>query len=130
MTEETFMEVFKDRVNKCQTLLISKNLEYARDGDKLSNFKKAAALQGCCPEKALQGMMAKHQISISDMINDLNDDIYTSMEIWEEKLNDALNYLFLLDALLEERRFAIKEELNPPLTVGNTAFLNKDLIVI
>jgi hypothetical protein len=109
MTETEFLRVFESRVDKCRTVLKSKNAEYARGGDKLSNFKKAAALQGCCPEKALQGMMAKHQVSISDMINDLNDGIYTPMEVWDEKINDALNYLFLLDALLNE----------PPLIVSS-----------
>lgn len=103
MTQEEFTKVFESRVDSCRRILISKNTEYARGGDKLSNFKKAGGMQGCSPAKALQGMMAKHQISILDMVNDLDNGISHSQKQWDEKLNDALNYLFLLDALLKDK---------------------------
>jgi hypothetical protein len=103
MTYEEFSECFESRVDLCRRVLVGKNTEYARGGDKLSNFKKAGGLQGCVPELALQGMMAKHQVSILDLIKDLDKDQHHSIAIWEEKLGDALNYLFLLRALLAER---------------------------
>lgn len=103
MTYEDFSKSFEARVDLCRRVLVGKNTEYARGGDKLSNFKKAAGLQGCTPEEALQGMMAKHQVSINDMIVDLGNNSHHDMTKWEEKIGDALNYLFLLKGLLDER---------------------------
>jgi hypothetical protein len=101
-TQHDFDESFNARVIGLQRVLQSKNTEYARGGDKLSNFKKAAGLQGCSQLKACQGMMAKHQVSISDLINDDNAGIKIKRELWDEKITDALNYLFLLDAIYQE----------------------------
>jgi hypothetical protein len=67
--------------------------------DRLSNFKKAAALQGMTPEQALFGMLAKHLVSLSEMVGNPNDD----RPKWEEKITDARNYLYLLEVLLIER---------------------------
>ena len=103
MTNEMFEKVFDARVDLCRRVLVGENTEYARGGDKLSNFKKAAGQQGCSPEQALQGMMTKHQVSIVDLIQDIDRGQHHSMHIWEEKIGDALNYLLLLRALLEER---------------------------
>jgi hypothetical protein len=82
--------------------LIAKAAEYASDDDRLHNFKVAAALQGETPEKALGGMMAKHTVSIFDMINDVESGKYHTIAIWEEKIKDHINYLFLLWALVND----------------------------
>lgn len=103
MTTDQFEGVFEARVDLCRRVLIGKNVEYARGGDKLSNFKKAAGRLGCTPEEALLGMETKHSISIVDLVQDLGKGIHHNMAIWEEKIGDELNYLILLRALLEER---------------------------
>lgn len=103
MTLEDFEKTFMARVSKCQAVLIGKNTEYARGGDKLSNFKKAAGRLGSTPEEALLGMETKHSISIVDLIQDLGKGIHHPMSVWDEKIGDELNYLFLLNALLQER---------------------------
>jgi hypothetical protein len=82
---------------------VGKNTEYARGGDKLSNFKKASGRLGTTPESALLGMETKHSISIVDLIQDLDKGIHHPMSIWEEKIGDELNYMFLLRGLLAER---------------------------
>ena len=49
-------------------------------------------------------MDLKHRTSISDMLDDLiNPDREYSREIWDEKIIDHINYMFLLYALLAER---------------------------
>lgn len=103
MTYEEFESTFEARVDHCRRVLIGKNTEYARGGDKLSNFKKAAGLQGTTPEGALKGMWAKHLVSVCDFIDDLERGIHHPQDKWDEKLVDSLNYLFLLDGLLKER---------------------------
>ena len=48
------------------------------------------------PSGALAGMMAKHIISIYDMC--FSDRKTFELAVWEEKITDSLNYLFLLKA--------------------------------
>lgn len=78
---------------------MNKAKEYATGGDRLHNFKVAAAVQGISPTAALAGMMAKHTVSVYDMVGSGED---YPMELWEEKIKDSINYLFLLWALLHE----------------------------
>jgi hypothetical protein len=77
--------------------------EYSRDDDRLLNFKTAGAFERCTPERALWGMAAKHFVSLTDLVNDLDAGTDTPMPLWEEKLGDARNYLVLLEGLLRER---------------------------
>lgn len=96
-------EVFNQHLQHMQEVtidtLIQKAKEYATDGDRLHNFKVAAEVQGISPTAALAGMMAKHTVSVYDMIG--TGEVYP-MELWEEKIKDNINYLFLLWALLHE----------------------------
>lgn len=110
MTYEDFEKSFEVRVEMSRQVLLKKNVEYARGGDKLSNFKKAAAMQSVHPVQALQGMMAKHQVSVADMIADLNKGVSHPRAMWDEKIGDALNYLFLLNSLLEDTEYAKQSE--------------------
>jgi len=78
-----------------------KGMEYSRNEDKLHNFKRAAKMLGVTPEMALVGMMAKHLVSILDMVDDLQyRDSRPAPELLAEKMNDTHNYLYLLEALL------------------------------
>ena len=103
MTAYEFEQVFEARVDMCRRVLIGKNQDYAREGDKLHNFKAAAGMDGVTPEQALRGMLLKHWQSLRDLLADLDRGQHHNMAVWEEKLGDSLNYLFLLRALLAER---------------------------
>lgn len=104
MDAQEFETIFEAQVDACRKTLVKKAEEYS-PVDRLSNFKVAGTLAGCTPQQALGGMLAKHVVSIYDLIR---DDSY-DLDIWNEKLGDALNYLFLLKALLIEQN-------NPPIT--------------
>lgn len=95
---------FEKRVNKtlytCTDVLCNKAKEYATE-DRLHNFKVAAALQGITPIQALQGMMAKHTVSVADMCASGKD--YPE-EMWDEKIGDSINYLLLLRALVDDHK--------------------------
>ena len=101
ITQAEFNLVFEKQVERCEQTLQRKKKEYTGDSqDRLSAFKVAAALQGCKPERALAGMMAKHIVSLYDMCY---ADIETfDMTTWDEKITDSLNYQFLLKAIVEE----------------------------
>lgn len=102
MTNEIFNEVTAERVRMCIDVMCKKSDEYATDNDKLHNFKVAASLQGCSDIKALGGMMCKHTVSIYDLINDFEAGKDISIDLWNEKIGDSINYLLLLNAMVIE----------------------------
>lgn len=108
MRTEQFEEVINNRIETCKSVLCSKSEEYATD-DRLHNFKVAGKLQKCTAVKALGGMMAKHTVSVYDLIDDYEQGETISQEMWTEKIGDSINYLLLLTALLEEDKNVDKE---------------------
>lgn len=104
MTFEDFDKVVANRLAQIETLMGGKREEYARRGDRLHNFKRAAALAQNTPEEALAGMWIKHIVSIFDMIDDIKEGkISNDIKLWEGKWNDNIVYTFLLEALVRER---------------------------
>ena len=88
-------------MERCASTLQKKKKEYTGDSqDRLIAFKVAAAMQGCSSERALAGMMAKHIVSLYDMCYADNEEF--DVAVWDEKITDSLNYLFLLRAIVEE----------------------------
>jgi len=104
MTTEEFLKMFDDMVERCRNLLCTKDQEYKRDDDKLWNFKRASKFERCSPEKALRGMMTKHVVNIYDYVDDLEKGVEHTIEQWDEKIMDNINYLILHRALLVERK--------------------------
>lgn len=102
MNHKDFESVVEDQLDTCKRVLYFKAHEYADDNDRLHNFKVAGSLQNESPAEALCGMMAKHIVSIFDLVrHDRNDKV--DMYVWEEKIGDAINYLLLLKAIVVER---------------------------
>ena len=100
MTATEFERLFEEQVERSRMVLVNKASEYATE-DRLHNFKVAAALEGKTPEQALAGMMAKHTVSVYDMAE--SGQPYPT-ELWQEKITDHINYLFLLNAIVREWR--------------------------
>lgn len=94
-----FNTIIDKTLDRCKEILKTKAGEYATDIDRLHNFKVAAVIENCTPAQALGGMMAKHTVSVYDMINSGKD---YPMELWDEKITDSINYLLLLKAIVEE----------------------------
>ena len=101
MKKSEFQDVVLDQLNRCEDMLVVKGSEYATDTDRLSNFRAAAAIQNTTMLQALGGMMVKHTVSIYDMIR--SNGVY-EQELWDEKITDHINYLLLLQAVLQETR--------------------------
>ncbi len=102
MNHKEFEDSFNTQVDRSMNILIGKSKEYATNSDRLHNFHKAAAMSGGTPEKALWGMIMKHLVSLSDMCLSDDPDSY-SIDMWDEKINDSINYLFLLRGIRDER---------------------------
>lgn len=101
ITQAEFNLVLEKQMERCASTLQKKKKEYTGDSeDRLIAFKVASAMQGCKPERALAGMMAKHIVSLYDMC--YADRETFDMATWDEKITDSLNYLFLLRAIVAE----------------------------
>ena len=97
-------ELIDKRFEKTRNTLRLKAKEYASGDNRLHNFDVGARILNVTPEQALQGMMLKHIISISDLIEwtGSSPERITS-ELVDEKIGDTINYLILLEALLLRR---------------------------
>lgn len=109
MNADHFAQIAEARIAHCRTTLIAKGAEYARGGDRLHNFKTAARINGTGPELALWGMLAKHIVSVHDMVIDAEAGVVPSMAMLNEKITDWINYGLLLEGLLVEQM----EEMRP-----------------
>ena len=98
MDTKRFDDILDEQIGACHSMLSGKAKEYATE-DRLHNFKVAADLQKITVRQALAGMMAKHTVSVYDMCH---GDKQFDMAIWDEKITDHLNYLFLLKAVVHE----------------------------
>lgn len=106
MNQEKFDKILERRIELTKAVLSKKRAEYAgSNGDRLHNFRRAASMLNCTPEKALMGMATKHFVSILDMVDatEFNPGYPPPFEVIEEKLGDAINCLILLEAMLKER---------------------------
>ena len=110
MNASEFDKLVVARLGYCHQVLNTKAGEYATS-DRLHNFKVAAALQDIEPETALLGMWAKHIVSIRDIIEDIeHKGMIPKSALLSEKITDVINYAILLEALIEERKEAEKDE--------------------
>lgn len=100
MDAKTFDAVVEHRIDLIRSVLKSKADEYATNGDRLHNFRVIAALNGVSMESANWSLACKHLVSIRDMA--LSGKPY-SWDLWREKVGDAINYLILLEAIVQER---------------------------
>lgn len=99
MDADTFAEVVDRQLRICKDVLVDKAREYAPDADRLHNFRVAAAIQDVDMLEAVAGMMAKHTVSVYDMCS--SAETFT-IDQWNEKITDNINYLILLRAVVEE----------------------------
>lgn len=114
MTQEQFDQIVENRIKIIKDTLRSKGEEYAQGTDRLQAFKDAAILRNTTNEDALGGMVAKHLVSINSMIKVTSDSLFMliqinannehkySYEVWNEKIQDVINYMILLDAIIQE----------------------------
>ena len=105
VTTQSMIEKIVERCfQQIRKILLSKSKEYTNEGDRLANFRRAAAMQDISPEQALVGMWSKHVISITDLATwAANNDPRLTPEIVDEKIVDTINYMILLEALFQER---------------------------
>ncbi len=102
MNAREFKKIVKDRQKQTKDTLLTKAAEYAKNNDRLHNFKRAGLMNKQTPETSLWGMASKHLVSIIDMVESTEQDIYPSVDQVDEKIGDMINYLHLLEASFAE----------------------------
>ncbi len=108
MDNVRFEELANELLSIAEKIRTIKVKEYKGTEDRLIAFRRAGALIGEDAITALTGIMSKHTISIYDMISD--DPCSHSLNQWEEKLCDQINYLLLLYAAIREEFEEISEK--------------------
>jgi len=105
MKQDEFQAVLDRRIEQTGKTLAGKGTEYGSDSDRLHNFKAAGRMLNITPEKALEGMLAKHLVSVQDIVARVeNGGNMPSQAVIDAKIGDCINYFILLEALLTERR--------------------------
>lgn len=102
-----FESIVSGRIVRIRETLAAKTEEYASADSPFHTFEVGGRIMGVTPERALQGMMLKHVVSVFDLIDwTETDDERITMELIDEKIGDAINYLILLEGLLKQRTTA------------------------
>jgi hypothetical protein len=102
MKREDFSRRVEKRIDLIRQTLLTKHKEYAKDDNVFRNFDKAAgglSLHSTSAE-VLWSYMTKHLVSIKDIVS---DNVPVTNEVVSEKIGDVINYLILLEAMLNEK---------------------------
>jgi len=114
MTREEFSKRVEKRIDLVRQTLLTKHKEYAKDDNVFRNFDEAAggfSLHSTSAE-VLWSYMTKHLVSIKDIVAN-NKPVDAS--VVSEKIGDVINYLILLEAMLNqqgEKHCKLKEAYN------------------
>lgn len=108
MTHDQLLKFVKEELDTAYNVMQYKNSGYSTEKDALHNFTIAAELQDCSPAQALGGFMAKHFVSVYDLIN--STPIDKNFDTWHEKITDSIAYLAILHAMMQEEAMNVAKE--------------------
>jgi len=103
MTEKKFKEEIELTLKELKSILLVKGKEYRRNLNPFHNFEEGSKRTGLSREKVLDGFLLKHEISIADITNDLDNNILPTYEKVNEKFNDNLIYLLIKKASIIDK---------------------------
>jgi hypothetical protein len=101
--DNNFDQVINSTLETIKNTLLVKAKEYVRNSDVFHNFHEGSKRSGLSREKVLDGFLLKHEISISDMTNDLDKGILPTKDAVNEKFNDNILYLLIKKAMILDR---------------------------
>lgn len=92
-------ELFESIEKKFQ----AKGDEYASQESVFKNFDQGARIKGEPSELVLDGYMLKHYVSYRDMLTQIKEADYPSLELIDEKLGDIILYFILQKIMMESK---------------------------
>ena len=103
MNQAEFTKLVDETVYSTAQLLVTKGQEYAGTADRLSNFKRGAALTGTTPLQTALIYASKHYDSIATYIRkDASGEQQILSEPIEGRFDDLINYCILMKAIVKE----------------------------
>jgi len=121
MTLEKRTEAIDKLFAGCRGILDAKGKDYSGKEDALANFKKGAESLGMTKYQILAVYLSKHLASIMNAIKTSPSYPQVESEPMEGRIQDAINYLAILHAMMEEDRENLviaERDLSP---VGDTS---------
>ena len=110
MDNKEFTALVEKTQQSTSALLISKGQEYAGSADRLANFKRGASLTGTTPMQCCFIYMSKHYDSLSTFIKkDAAGFEQHLSEPIDGRLDDLINYCFLMKGLIQESQAQPKQ---------------------
>jgi hypothetical protein len=103
MTSNRFDEIVEETITEIRDTLVIKGKEYRRNNNPFHNFDEGSRIKNISRERVLDGMLLKHEISINDITNDIDNDILPKMSTVREKFGDNLIYLILKKASIIDK---------------------------
>lgn len=104
MRKDEFLALLEDTFTQIEALTATKGEEYAASDDQLANFKRSAEQAGITPEQVWLVFFNKHKDAITSYVKNLNIINRHPSEPIEGRIDDAILYLCLLKALIQERK--------------------------
>jgi len=108
MTQEQFVTLCKEFLEREHDLLAAKAGDYAVDNDRLWNFHAQGQLEGKRPSEIALTHLLKHVLSLVKAVRTGSGEwawvLPEGREGLKQRFADARNYLLLLAACLEEER--------------------------
>ena len=114
MDNMTFIEETKKFFEECLNVMNTKGQEYSGSEDKFANFKRLAKKYDVPAEEICGIFMTKHLDSINSFIRQRR----AGKSVWEievglsepisGRIKDAVNYLFILNGIIDEERKKMK----------------------
>jgi hypothetical protein len=103
MNRQQFDEFVKQTLKQIETCLITKGKEYDRNDNPMHNFDKGEAKSGRIRERVIEAYSLKHEVSIDDMIDDLEKGVFPDQKAVDEKFIDHINYMILKKASIQDK---------------------------
>lgn len=115
MTPQDFQTVLNDAVDDIHRLLQVKGGEYAPGDNRLANFQEASKRLGMSPIQVALVYLDKHYAAICNYAKDQANRISRPRsEPITGRISDAINYLILIRALLEDQSDIARAVANEP----------------
>lgn len=111
LSNELFDQLLTNRINEIRNTLNIKAKEYVKNNDRMHNFNVASRKTGEIREKCLAGFRLKHEVSVEDIRNDIEQDILPTEDVVREKYGDIINY-YILEEISIIHRIRSKENGN------------------
>lgn len=94
-------ECIQTRMDKTNSLLSAKGIEYTRNNDRLHNFRDGAKMDNITMSQCCHDYFRKHLSSYKDLLQDIKDGKDVSFTLIEAKIGDMIVYLHLQEAILK-----------------------------